>query len=166
MDKLTIKQEAFCQNYILTNGNGTQAAISAGYSTNTAQVIASENLTKPLIIARIAELRKPDDKVMLIQEMKERLSYLAREDNPGREGYQRQSNIMAIQELARLLGYDSGVNINIDNITLSLEYKSRDTSKQLTTTEPTPIIEGEVVDETGVTVDTIDESDNEGSDVG
>lgn len=156
MDKLTHKQEKFCQNYIITNGNGTQSAIAAGYSPNTAQVIASENLTKPLIIDRIAELRAPTDKVMLIDEMKERLSYLAREDNPGREGFQRQSNIMAIQELARLLGYDSGINVNIDNITLSLEYKSRDTSKQLAT----PIIEGEVVEETGVT---IDESDNEGT---
>ena len=46
MYKLTPKQEMFCKEYI-TDFNGKQAAIRAGYSENTASVIASENLTKP-----------------------------------------------------------------------------------------------------------------------
>ena len=49
MPKLTDKQEAFVKEYILNGGNGTQAAIHAGYSENCAQEIASENLLKPLI---------------------------------------------------------------------------------------------------------------------
>lgn len=49
-DELTTKQDAFVKEYILNGGNGTQAAISAGYSENCAQEIASENLSKPLII--------------------------------------------------------------------------------------------------------------------
>lgn len=47
---LTNKQQAFIEEY-LVDLNGTQAAIRAGYSKDTASVIAHENLTKP----RIAE---------------------------------------------------------------------------------------------------------------
>ena len=43
--KLTPKQKAFAREY-LKEGNGTQAAINAGYSENSARVIASQNLTK------------------------------------------------------------------------------------------------------------------------
>ena len=57
MPKLTDKQERFCQEYI-KDFNGTRAAIAAGYSANTATVIASENLMKPYISDRIAELAK------------------------------------------------------------------------------------------------------------
>lgn len=55
--KLTIKQEKFCQQYVLCC-NGTKAALSAGYSKDTAYSIACENLKKPEIKERIAELRK------------------------------------------------------------------------------------------------------------
>lgn len=53
--KLTDKQVAFCQEYLI-DLNATQAAIRAGYSEKTAQAIGSENLCKPLIAERIAEL--------------------------------------------------------------------------------------------------------------
>ena len=56
-DRLTQKQETFCLKYV-EMGNATQAAIVAGYKPKTAQVIASENLTKPIIQARVTELRK------------------------------------------------------------------------------------------------------------
>ena len=49
---LTIKQKRFIEN-ILVDGNGTKAAIDAGYSAKTAKEIASENLTKPTIKAEI-----------------------------------------------------------------------------------------------------------------
>lgn len=49
---LTDKQIAFCKEYCL-DWNGTQAAIRAGYSEDTARSIASENLTKPDIQAYI-----------------------------------------------------------------------------------------------------------------
>lgn len=45
---LTPKQQAFVDEYII-DLNGTQAAIRAGYSEKTAQEIASENLSKPII---------------------------------------------------------------------------------------------------------------------
>lgn len=54
--KLTGKQERFCQEYVV-DSNGTRSAIAAGYSKRTADVIAAENLVKPSIAERIAELR-------------------------------------------------------------------------------------------------------------
>lgn len=53
---LTDKQEMFCREY-LVDLNATQAAIRAGYSEKTAPVIGSENLTKPNVQDRIAELK-------------------------------------------------------------------------------------------------------------
>lgn len=46
--ELTLKQRKFIDEYLI-DFNGTQAAIRAGYSKNTAREIASENLTKPNI---------------------------------------------------------------------------------------------------------------------
>lgn len=62
LDALTPKQKRFVQEY-LVDLNGTQAAIRAGYSKNTANEIAAENLAKlsinaalePLMAARAAK---------------------------------------------------------------------------------------------------------------
>lgn len=54
--KLTPKQELFCQEY-LVDLNAKQAAIRAGYSANSADVIGCENLVKPNVAARIQELQ-------------------------------------------------------------------------------------------------------------
>ncbi|AFH14950.1 terminase small subunit [Cronobacter sakazakii] len=53
---LTDKQEMFCREYLI-DLNATQAAIRAGYSVKTANRTASENLSKPDIQNRIAELK-------------------------------------------------------------------------------------------------------------
>lgn len=57
MSKLTDKQEMFCREYLI-DLNATQAAIRAGYSKRTAAVTACENLIKPNIQNRIAELKQ------------------------------------------------------------------------------------------------------------
>ena len=44
---LTIKQELFVAAYCSNGYNATQAALTAGYSPNSAGVIGSENLSKP-----------------------------------------------------------------------------------------------------------------------
>jgi phage terminase small subunit len=73
--KLTPKQELFIEHYLANGYNGTQAAISAGYSQDTAQQIASENLSKPLIkeaidIARGLTIKKVQvTKESLIQDL-------------------------------------------------------------------------------------------------
>ncbi len=54
-NKLTPKQEQFCKEYLI-DLNGTQAAIRAGYSEDSAKEIASENLTKPNISSYIEQL--------------------------------------------------------------------------------------------------------------
>lgn len=56
MKQLTPKQELFCREY-LKDLNATQAAIRAGYSEKTARATGSENLSKPDIADRIAELK-------------------------------------------------------------------------------------------------------------
>ena len=48
-DNLTSRQREFVRQYQLHDGNGTKAAIAAGYSPKSAQPIASENLSKPMI---------------------------------------------------------------------------------------------------------------------
>jgi phage terminase small subunit len=51
---LTPKQAAFVREYLLSL-NATQAAIKAGYSEKTAEVIGHENLRKPQIQAAVAK---------------------------------------------------------------------------------------------------------------
>lgn len=56
--KLTPKQEMFCYEYLANGFNATKAAIKAGYSKKTARSIATENLAKPAIKARIQEMKE------------------------------------------------------------------------------------------------------------
>lgn len=58
MDKLTPKQKAFADNYIIS-GNATEAAIKAGYSQKNARQIGSENLTKLDILEYIKQRTAP-----------------------------------------------------------------------------------------------------------
>lgn len=56
-EKLTPKQKAFCDEYLIC-GNATEAAKKAGYSEKTAMSIGSENLRKPQILSYIKERQK------------------------------------------------------------------------------------------------------------
>lgn len=65
---LTKKQQAFVDEYLI-DLNGAQAAIRAGYSENTAKVIANENLTKPYIKQAIEKaLEERKSRVLLTQD--------------------------------------------------------------------------------------------------
>lgn len=57
MAKLTAKQKVFVEEYLI-DLNATQAAIRAGYSLKTANRIATENLSKPVIQAEIQKRMK------------------------------------------------------------------------------------------------------------
>jgi phage terminase small subunit len=60
-DYITPKQQAFIQHYMANGGNGTQAAISAGYAPRSAAVTASEMLK----MAKIRKRMEPEkDKQM------------------------------------------------------------------------------------------------------
>ena len=88
MTKLTYKQKLFCEYYIETYGNGTEAVIKAGYkltkkgeiNKKLAKSIASENLTKPDIRKYIDELLEVsgfnDDSVKL-----QHLNLISQSDN-------------------------------------------------------------------------------------
>jgi len=78
-NRLTVKQEKFCI-YYFDCGNATAAALKAGYSQKTAKSIATENLSKPAIAARLKDLQEKaaSAKIMSVTERKERLSEIAR----------------------------------------------------------------------------------------
>ena len=54
-EKLTIKQARFVLEYVANNGNGTKAAIAAGYGEKSAAISASENLKRDYIQRAIEE---------------------------------------------------------------------------------------------------------------
>lgn len=74
MEKMTDKQKRFCDEYLI-DLNATQAAIRAGYSKKTANRIATENLSKPVIKAFI-EARMAEKQDALIADQDEVLKYL------------------------------------------------------------------------------------------
>lgn len=76
---LNQRQERFCLEYIAC-GNATKAAIAAGYSAKAARSIASTQLTKQNIQARIHELNEVivSDKIADATERKEVLSEITR----------------------------------------------------------------------------------------
>lgn len=71
---MTDKQKRFCEEYLI-DCNGTQAAIRAGYSEQTAKQIASENLAKPDLQNYITELME-DRRKATIASAEEVLEYL------------------------------------------------------------------------------------------
>lgn len=57
MGALTDKERAYCRYYVANGGNGTQAAISAGYAKASASVQATKLMKKDVIRAEIAAVR-------------------------------------------------------------------------------------------------------------
>jgi phage terminase small subunit len=79
---LTPKQKAFCEYYAANGGNGTQAAIDAGYSENSATVEGSRLLTNANVLEYIEELANPieNKRIADANEIKEFWSSVMRED--------------------------------------------------------------------------------------
>lgn len=79
MAKLTVKQQKFADEYIIS-GNATEAAKKAGYAKRSAQQIGAENLLKPVIKSyidnRMEELKS--EKVADQQEIAEFLTSVIR----------------------------------------------------------------------------------------
>jgi len=76
---LTQKQETFCLKYFKL-GNATEAAIQAGYSPRSIRNIASVNLTKANVKARLQELNQAveDDSIATVKERKQILTEITR----------------------------------------------------------------------------------------
>lgn len=79
MSKLTKKQEAFIDEYLI-DLNATQAAIRAGYSQKTAGKIGTENLQKPVIQNCLKERmqQKESERIASADEVLQRLTEIAR----------------------------------------------------------------------------------------
>jgi hypothetical protein len=95
MNRLTDKEQAFVDHYIITL-NGTQSAINAGYSENSARQIASENLSKPHI--RTAIDKKLRKLTMTADETMKRLSDMAAGDMTQYITIQGELDLEAIKE--------------------------------------------------------------------
>lgn len=100
---MTNKQKRFCEEYLI-DLNATQAAIRAGYSSDSAASIGSENMQKPDIRARI-------DKAMA--------------ERSKRTGVNADR---VIRELARVAFINANDVIDIDSATLKLDASEDDTA--------------------------------------
>lgn len=94
---LTDKQERFCEEYVI-DLNATQAAIRAGYSEKTAYSIGNENLIKPEIQNRIAELKNQisERNSLTVDQLVDRLKQIGFEDEKDR--------VAALDKLMKHLG--------------------------------------------------------------
>ena len=99
---LTPMQAAFCRQYADT-GNGTQSALAAGYSRNTAPVVASRMLKDPRISGAIERLRLEATHEGDITD-KTVLEGLLAEANNNRKGASSAARVSAWRELASIKG--------------------------------------------------------------
>lgn len=136
MKRLTQKQESFCINYFKIK-NITQAAKLAKYSPKTAYIIGSENLKKPMILERLAQLEKKaeDAAVADVKERRQRLTQFIREDNYNKFGISRQSNIQAVDILNKMdsiyQSEDKSINVNVSQKVEAVEYRPADIAKAI-----------------------------------
>lgn len=112
---LNMRQQKFVDEYIRNGGNGTQAAIFAGYSEHSARQIASELLSKPYIKEAI-EQRKRDLNAASSVGLDWRISILQRAAQAGLETYATEggpryqalsASVSAINELNKMTGAHS-----------------------------------------------------------
>ena len=132
--QLSAKQEAFCVFYFTTR-HGTQSAIKAGYSPDTAREMASENLTKPTIQARLAELQasippSEEQAIAFVIERKKLLTKIARHkiEVPVSAGH-KVAAIKEINLMERVYEEPSGGQ---DNRVLNIFVIDRETKELLT----------------------------------
>lgn len=122
MTKLTPKQQRFIDEYLL-DLNATQAAIRAGYSHKTANRIATENLSKPVIKAEIDRRRSEmQQKLHITQEDIVKQLHSIGFANLSPAELEFKDKLKALDMLIRLLGYDkAGDKEAIDKLDKILE---------------------------------------------
>jgi phage terminase small subunit len=109
--ELNWKQKVFCKAYLSNGYNATQAAITAGYSKESATVIGYENLTKPYIQEYInKEMEKLTDKLdlsteYLFSKLKDCIDLSLLEKNGEKTLVNHNALLGAIQEVNKMKGY-------------------------------------------------------------
>jgi phage terminase small subunit len=120
--RLTDKQEMFCRQYVI-DWNATRAAIAAGYSENTAQVIGSENLSKPIIKEYIEEIQKDLAKLAGISALSniKHLTDILEAEGDDKEATK--DRIAALKVVNDMMGWNAPVkkDITLDDKTMSKE---------------------------------------------
>ena len=122
---LNQRQERFCLEYV-TSSNATEAAISAGYSPKTAQVIASQNLSKLMIRERIQELQlqATNDRIATVSQRKEILTGIAQDAH--RQPITAQDKVRAIAELNKMEGdYAPEKHAVLGDIEITIVHKDK-----------------------------------------
>ncbi len=100
---LTVRQTRFVDE-LAVSGNAAAAARAAGYSARSARQIASENLTKPDILAAIA-LRKQAEAAQLALRKEHIISAILGAIVMARETQKPSTEISGWKEIAKLLGF-------------------------------------------------------------
>ena len=142
MKKLTNKETAFCNEYIV-DLNGTQAATRAGYSKKTACAIASENLRKPHIQEYIVELqRERTERLHISQDnivknllhaldiaLGKEITYVPNRD--GKSDEVRKTDLPSVLKIQEMLGKHIGFFEKDNNKKVVIEDLSKYTLEQL-----------------------------------
>ena len=128
MEKLTIKQERFCQEYA-KSGNATDAYKRAGYKPKTDNVAKSAGarlLTSVNVQKRLNEIadKVSSEKIMGIAEMQERLSRIARREETEKVftaagEIEAEASLKDSMKAMELLGKMQGAFINTTNINVA-----------------------------------------------
>tara|TARA_R110000824_G_scaffold171502_1_gene349137 strand:+ start:583 stop:1083 length:501 start_codon:yes stop_codon:yes gene_type:complete len=103
--KLTMKEQKFCQEY-LVDLNATQAARRAGYSLNNSRQVAAELLTKYPVYSKIQELfRKRSNKTELkAEEVIDDLRWVVKETKASGDTKAYMSAVKALELLGKHIG--------------------------------------------------------------
>jgi uncharacterized protein (UPF0335 family) len=102
-DKLSEKQEKFCQKYALL-GNASESARSAGYASSSAKVQGHKLLQLPYILERIEELRSEmTTSYDVVKELEDQYAYAKKHGHTN-------SALKALDMLSRLRGNDPEVD--------------------------------------------------------
>ena len=112
-NKLTAKQLKFTREYAV-DGNGTRAAIRAGYAPNTAQEQSSRMLSKVMIaeaVTKFQELHRIKAEVTIESLAAE----LEHDRERARELDQTATAVAATVQIAKLYGLDINRNVNENN---------------------------------------------------
>jgi phage terminase small subunit len=109
---LNIRQQRFCE-FVASGLSGTEAWLKAGYAVGreVARRNASESLTKPVIKARIAQLRLPQTKRLLLTKDRHRQLLMAVEESGSEKT---QDRLRAIEIDAKLAGFFAPDRVEVE----------------------------------------------------
>lgn len=105
IDKMTLRQRLFCQEYII-DFNGAQAAIRAGYQSDYPEKMAYQNLKLPQVVAHIKQLIEAKNDQVLVKP-----EFVIRKVMKAIEVAERENNHTAVLKGCELLARHLGMFI-------------------------------------------------------